>query len=182
MTLQCIDHLIKEHRLILRAVCVLEAMSEQAGIGNLPPVSDVDKLLDFFHRFADEHHQGKEESVLFPALRRYGNGGTQAELHQMAFEHEQERSLVTGLQDALKTRQCSDFAYYGNRMAAVLGHHIYKEDNVLFALVEKKLPKQVDSVVLREMMVFDNALKPGLLNEFIHNITELERRYAGKAA
>jgi hemerythrin-like domain-containing protein len=182
MALRCIDHLIKEHRLILRAVCVLEAMAEQARNGNIPPASDVDRLLDFFHRFADEHHQGKEEAVLFPSLRKHGNGGTQAELHQMAFEHEQERSLVTGLEDALKTLRSSDFAYYGNRMAEVLGHHIYKEDNVLFALVERKLPKHVDSEVLREMMVFDNALTPGLRNEFIHNITELERRYVGKAA
>src|SRR5690349_18890518 len=123
MPLTCTDHLIQEHRLILRAVYVLEAMADQAHSGNMPADDDVAKLLDFLKRFADDHHQGKEEAVLFPCLREAADGPSNA-LRLMMFEHEQERSLVRGLEDALHTHKNEDFAYYGGRLAEILSTHI----------------------------------------------------------
>src|SRR5262245_15781185 len=131
MSLRCTDHLIQEHRLILRCVYVLEAMAEQASTAKMPATEDVDKLLDFLKRFADDHHQGKEETVLFPCLRQASEGPISA-LQMMMFEHEQERSLVEGLEDALRTHRHEDFAYFGGRLAEILSNHIYKEDNILF--------------------------------------------------
>jgi hemerythrin-like domain-containing protein len=182
MALRCTDHLIQEHRLILRAIYVLTAMADQAADLKMPLSQDVETLLDFFRRFADDHHQGKEESVLFPALRASDLGRTNGPLTQMMFEHEQERSLVEGLEDALRSRKHADFAYYGRRMATVLCNHIFKEDHILFDLVEKAITKETDERLVKEMEHFDEALGSGRREELNRVVNQLEWRYLGRAA
>jgi len=182
MALNCTDHLIQEHRLILRAAYVLKAMADQAGQNHMPATDDVDKLLDFFRRFADDHHQGKEEAVLFPALRTIDGNRTGGPLGQMTFEHEQERSLVRGLEESLRTKNHADFAYYGGRMAEILSNHIYKEDNILFDLVEKTINREVDKRITQEMLQFDLALGPEAYEGLVHTVNQLELKYLGKAA
>jgi Uncharacterized conserved protein len=181
MSLSCTDHLIQEHRLILRSVYVLQAMAEQAGNGKMPEDEDVDKLLHFLKRFADDHHQGKEEAVLFPCLRE-ANAGPNNALRMMMFEHEQERSLVTGLEDALRTHKNEDFAYYGGRLAEVLSTHIYKEDNILFTLVERTISRDMDARIAREMSIYDQSLPVGTREEMNRVVNALEWKYLGKAA
>jgi hemerythrin-like domain-containing protein len=61
--------LIEEHKLILRALDVLDAMTARIEKRGNIEARDVDKLLDFLRWFADAHHQAKEETILFPALR-----------------------------------------------------------------------------------------------------------------
>ena len=178
----CTDLLTQEHRLILRAVYVLEAMAERAQHGAMPEVPDVESLLVFFRRFADDCHQAKEESVLFPALRAAENSDTDRALHRMMFEHEQERSLVVGLEDALRTHKNEDFAYYGLRLAEILSTHIYKEDNILFTLVERTISKEVDARVVREMTAYDESLPAATREEMNRVVNDLERKYLGKAA
>jgi hemerythrin-like domain-containing protein len=182
MALKCVDSLIQEHRLILRAVYVLEAMADRAKNRQMPAEIDVDRLLLFFRRFADAHHQAKEECVLFPALRRKPDTPAEGALHRMMFEHEQERSLIEGLEDALRTRKDSDFSYYGRRLADILGNHIYKEDRILFALVERSITTDDDAVLADEMAAFDRDLQSGSHEEMHRLVTDLERKYLGRAA
>lgn len=181
MSLSCIDHLIQEHRLILRSVYVLQAMAEQAHTGKMPADEDVDKLLDFLKRFADDHHQGKEEAVLFPCLRQATTGPSNA-LRMMMFEHEQERSLVRGLEDATRTHKNEDFAYYGGRLAEILSTHIHKEDHILFTLVERTISKDTDAQVTQEMSAYDESLPPATREEMNRIVNDLEWKYLGKAA
>jgi hemerythrin-like domain-containing protein len=160
---------------------VLQAMAEQALAGKMPEDEDVDKLLDFLKRFADDHHQGKEEAVLFPCLRAATEGPSNA-LRMMMFEHEQERSLVSGLEDALRTHKNEDFAYYGGRLAEILSTHIYKEDNILFTLVERTISKDADARVVREMLAYDESLPPATREQMNRVVNDLEWKYLGKAA
>jgi hemerythrin-like domain-containing protein len=180
MALHCTDRLIQEHRLILRAVYVLQAMAERARNQVMPASADVDRLLLFFKAFADEHHQGKEEAVLFPALKCRDKGKVGGPLHQMMFEHEQERSLVEGLEDALRTNNSADFTYYGGRLAAILASHIYKEDNILFDLVEKTIPREMDEALVAEMDAFDRCICRGSYDEMVRLVSDLEWKYIVK--
>ena len=65
MSLRCTDHLIQEHRLIVRAVYVIKTMADQAKQLKLPETEDVEAILGFFRHFADQHHQTKAERVFF---------------------------------------------------------------------------------------------------------------------
>jgi len=180
MSLSCTDHLIQEHRLILRAVFVVEAMAAQARHFQLPDPTDVELLLDFLRRFADEHHQTKEESILFPALRAAGTHQPPGAVRQMIFEHEQERSLIQGLQDALRTRNHGNFVYFGYRMADLLSSHIYKEDNILFDLAEHAIDGDTDTVLIEKMCDFDRTLATGRYDSWVAMVNELERKYLKK--
>jgi len=182
MSLSCTDHLIQEHRLILRAVYIVKVMADQAKQLKMPDSADVEALLAFFQRFADEHHQTKEETILFPSLRTASSGKTNNSTHQLAFEHEQERLLTQALLDALRTRKHEDFAYFGNRLAEVLGNHIYKEDHILSELANATIPAEMDATLVREMTEFDRSLQPGLYNEWILSIKRLEGTYLNKVA
>jgi hemerythrin-like domain-containing protein len=182
MALRCTDHLIQEHRIILRATFVLLAMADRAKENRMPDAEDIESLLNFFRRFADDHHQCKEETVLFPELRNTAAGKTKGPLGQMMFEHDQERSLVEGLENALRTKHAADFSYYGERLAEILGTHIYKENNILFDLVEKTITKEADSRLSQDMEKFDLSMHPGVYEGLTHEVTRLEWKYLGKAA
>jgi hemerythrin-like domain-containing protein len=181
MTLHCTDLLMQEHRLILRAVYVLQAMAEQSSNFKLPEPVDVERLIRFFKKFADDHHQGKEESILFPALRASDNGKTGGPLRQMIYEHDQERSLVEGLEDALRTRNHADFTYYGSRLATILANHIYKEDHIFFNMIEKTISRPVDAALVAEMEAYDNCAC-GLSEEMSRLVNDLEWKYLVRGA
>jgi hemerythrin-like domain-containing protein len=182
MSLRCTDHLIQEHKLILRAVYTVKAMADQAGQMRMPDADDVEALLGFFRHFADEHHQTKEESILFPSLRQSSATTSSNATRQMAFEHEQERSLIQALEESLRTRNHADFAHFGHRLGDVLSNHIYKEDNILFRLAEEALTKEADSSVTREMVKFDESLRPGVYNDWMRTLDRLEWKYLNKVA
>src|SRR5688500_7832135 len=98
------NHLMEDHKYILRALNVLDQMAKAAGRGEQIDAQDVEDILQFLRLFADRHHQGKEESVLFPAILKDGHQGEYPKLCHLVFEHNQERSLVEGLEESLRTK------------------------------------------------------------------------------
>jgi len=182
MTLHSTENLMSEHKLMLRAIYVLKAMADRIEEKKEVRPEDVEKLLDFLKKFGDEHHQCKEESILFPALRKVRSGTIDPALHQLMFEHEQERSLVEGLQDALRTKKGSDFVLFANQLAEILDDHIYREDHVLFNLVDRVINPEEDLRLEFEMTEFDNGVRPQVQRELIHSLNQLEQKYLGKAA
>src|SRR5882672_11361366 len=125
--MKCTELLDKDHQIILRAVDVLEQMADEVKKGHSVDPHDIESVVRFLKEFGDEYHQTKEESALFPILLKT-SGPQQAKLGQMIFEHDQERSLVEGLEEALKTKRGEDFVHFANRLITLLRSHIYKEE------------------------------------------------------
>jgi hemerythrin-like domain-containing protein len=175
MTCQCTNLLIQDHKIILRALDVLEHMAVEADKGVLLDPNDVEAFVRFLRMFADDYHQTKEESALFPVLMRTEEGQMPA-LRHMLFEHDQERSLVTGLEDALRGRKGTDFVHYATRLIALLRNHIRKEDTILFDNVESALSKNDDLEVVAEFGHF--RVDPTLFAE----LHRLEWKYLRKSA
>ena len=138
---------------MLRALDVLSEMATRVALGERVEPADVEAILNFMQVFGDECHQAKEESALFPVLMRAA-AAEKEPLRHMLFEHDQERSLVVGLQDALKTQKGKDFIYYANKLIDLLRNHIYKEDHILFDVVDKCLTKEQDQEVVAEFGKF----------------------------
>jgi len=135
--------------------------------------SDATTLLHFLRMFADENHHLKEESVLFPEVMRTSEaqGGP---LRHLLFEHNQERSLLEGLEDALHTRKSNDFVVFANRLTDRVRNHIQKEDDILFPILEALISGQLDEKVSSEFEKFQTD--PGLLND----LWRLEWKYLRK--
>lgn len=172
--MKCTDLLDKDHQIILRAVDVLEQMADEVNKGHSVDPRDVEFVVRFLKEFEDEHHQTKEESALFPILLK-ASGAQQAKLGQMRFEHDQERSLVEGLEEALKTKHGQDFVHFATRLIHLLRAHIYKEESALFGLIETTLSNEQDRQVVAEFSKFDEALTSG--KELLRRLRMVEDKY-----
>ena len=174
--MKCTELLEKDHQLILRAVDVLDEMADQVKRGEPVDFGDVELIIRFLKEFEDEHHQTKEESALFPLL--LNNPGSQgARLRQMLFEHDQERSLVEGLEDALRTKHGADFVQFANRLITLLRSHISKEEFALFSLIELVLSDDQKGCVLAEFHEFDRRLERGCGTDLLRILRLLETKY-----
>jgi len=121
--------LMEEHQIILRALDVLEAFANR---GQPPPPA----LLEFFTDFADVHHHGKEEEILFPALVEAGFPRDAGPVGVMLHEHTQGRRLIAALSDPA---QFSDAAL---AYSAMLRAHIEKENQILFPMADRAVEDQ----------------------------------------
>jgi hemerythrin-like domain-containing protein len=176
------DHLMKDHKYILRALNVLEQMAEAADRGEPVVAHEVEDILQFLQLFADRHHQGKEESILFPAILQDGHQGEYPKLCHMVFEHNQERSLVEGLEDSLRTKKTRDFVHFAGRLVHILRTHIYKEDHILFELADSILSPATDELVARELEDFERSWRQTVFTGLLTRLDNLEWKYLGRTA
>src|SRR5437867_2974826 len=151
--MKCTDLLVQDHKVILRALDVLEHMAKRVESDQRVDAEDVETILRFLRTFADGHHQAREESALFPELRRTAPAN-EGPLCQMIFEHNQERSLVEGLEDAMHTKKGMEFVYFANRLTQLIRTHIHKEDNILFPIAEGLLSAEQDERITAEFQRF----------------------------
>jgi hemerythrin-like domain-containing protein len=173
--MRCVDLLLQDHRIILRALDVLDQMAGRVQNGRTVEKEDVVAIVRFLRVFADTHHQTKEESAFFPELMRT-SAANNGPLRQMVFEHDQERSLVEGLEEALYTKKGAEFVHFANRLASLLRAHIDKEDKVLFKIAETSLSAEQDESISTELNKFRvNA-------EVLADLSRLEWEYLGRGA
>jgi len=149
------DILMAEHRII---ETVTAAMSRFADA--LSSDQDVDRhplagLVPFMRQFADAYHHGKEEHRLFPVLIARGLPAQNGPVQVMCSEHETGRHLVAQLEVAIgayaggaSTETRKDLADALRGLAEFYGHHIWKEDNVLFPMAGRVLDADSAASVL----------------------------------
>jgi hemerythrin-like domain-containing protein len=80
------EPLAVEHGLILRLLNVVESEIKKIKLKNRIDTKNVDLITDFFVTYLDIAHHGKEENILFPALRK----------KTLSFEH---KNMMTTLLD-----------------------------------------------------------------------------------
>jgi hemerythrin-like domain-containing protein len=182
MKCKALELLIAEHKVILRSVDVLSAIAKQAEENQQLNKEDVREILEIFHTFADELHQGKEESALFPAFTAACNRADIDPVRHMVFEHEQDRSLIEGMENALLRSSPADFAKLAGRMANILRTHIYKEDHILFEIVDRALTPEDDRSVVSQFEQFDRDFKLRGNDRLLQTLRKLEWKYLHKAA
>jgi hemerythrin-like domain-containing protein len=179
--MKCTALLIQEHRTILRALDVLNAMANRVEAGEAPAREDVNGLLEFLRRFADELHQAKEENIVFPAFANACRKDEFEAAKHMLFEHDRDRSLIQGVQEALETKRASDFVYFSNRLVDLLGAHTYKEEQVLFPMIDRALSKEQDEQISRRLKMFDrNAADCMARDRMVRQLSMLEWKYLGR--
>ena len=169
--------LIQEHKLILRALDVLDAISASIDSdATLAAESDIDMLLDFLRWFADAHHQAKEEMILFPALKTAAAAQDRPVQHLM-LEHRQERLLIEDLEKSLRLGELSDFASCANHLSSTLRNHVYKEDRILFEAADSILSPEEDDAVFEQLTGFETPLDKQVIEKKLAELRSLEWKY-----
>jgi hemerythrin-like domain-containing protein len=134
-----------EHEIILKVLTAAETAAESIERSGELDAEKLSQMLEFFRGFADRCHHGKEEKHLFPALLQRGGAAAQAPVSVMLGEHDQGRSHIKAIAEALPgaaegeaqaaqavTRNLRDYV-------GLLRAHIEKENNILFRIAEEIL-------------------------------------------
>ncbi|MGI5864836.1 MAG: hemerythrin domain-containing protein [Myxococcales bacterium] len=142
-----IETLMTEHRLIERVLAALEAHTARVRAGEVTERAELERFARFFTAFADKHHHGKEEDILFARMVESGFSREAGPIAVMLFDHEQGRALVRKLRD-LATRSepwtfedALEADLAAGQFSQVLSAHIRKEDQVLYPMAERHLPE-----------------------------------------
>jgi hemerythrin-like domain-containing protein len=140
-----IDTLMSEHRLIERALDALVAFADEVRRKTTDDKGELARFVTFIREFADAHHHGKEEDILFTAMVEAGfprHGGPVA---VMLMEHDRGRALVkllAGLASQEAPWSADDrqaVAEAANGFSDLLHAHIHKEDAILYPMAEQRL-------------------------------------------
>lgn len=173
--MKCTDLLLQDHKLIARALDVLEQMARRVERHHPIEHDDVECVLRFLRKFGDDIHQAREESGLFPELLRSFQA-QEPSLKQMLFEHDQERSLVEGVEEALYMKNGRQFVEFANHLIELLRNHLRKEDAGLFVIVDRLLSAEQDERIVAELDKYH--FEPILTRE----LQQLEEKYIRKVA
>jgi hemerythrin-like domain-containing protein len=146
--MDAIETLMNEHRRIEHALDALAAFADEVRRKTADDKEELGRFVTFIREFADAHHHGKEEDILFAAMVEAGFPRDGGPIAVMLSEHDQGRAHVRTLAalsaqaDAWSTddRQRLAEAAYG--YANLLRAHIHKEDAILYPMAEQRLPPE----------------------------------------
>ena len=167
------DLLIQDHKLILRCLDVLENIAMNVQQGGHADAKDVEAILRFFRGFADNYHLAKEESALFPEMLRTAPPPG-SPLHHILFQHDQARSLVEAIEEALLTQQAAEFVEFARRLLNLVRQHIETEENVLYDIAARSMTPEQDERIASDLSTFE--MDPG----YLADLRRLEWKYLNK--
>ena len=87
-------------------------------------------------RSALETHLNREESFLFPAFETQ-TGNTQGPTAMMRMEHEQMRSLVAEMDEAIVARDADSFLGLAETLMILTQQHNMKEEQILYPMIDQ---------------------------------------------
>jgi hemerythrin-like domain-containing protein len=178
------ETLMTEHKAVLLALELLSLVGSAVAQGKPESDKDLEQLLDFFRGFVDRCHHGKEEQFLFPELQRFGIPKEGGPIGVMLSEHEMGRGYVKRLKDLLIALRQGDKIARGqvpievNDYRQVLESHIQKENQVLFPLADRLLPKDRAEELVRGFDRIEREQVGEDKHEAYHQmLQELKQRY-----
>jgi len=135
----------EEHRVILRALELVEGAAGRLDAGRVLPAGWWEELLEWLRAFADRNHHAKEEAYLFPALAQAGVPAAGGPVGVMLEEHAEGRELIRMMAESGGERRVAA----AHRYVRLLRDHIDKENGVLFPLTEAVLDPQSQAALAR---------------------------------
>ncbi|HEX9015064.1 MAG TPA: hemerythrin domain-containing protein [Chloroflexota bacterium] len=170
-----------EHRGIERMLRALEKEAGELEAGKRVDPAALEQHVDFLRNFADRCHHTKEETELFPALQKAGVAVEGGPIGVMLDDHEHGRAYIRSMVAELKKYSEGDAAAAARLAAAIHGYvelltaHIWKEDNVLFAMADKMLPEATQAeLIARFDRIEAEEMGPGVHERYHQMLDELD--------
>ena len=140
------DVLRDEHRVILRALDVLDAAASLLARGRPLPEGWWPEIIGWLRSFADKNHHAKEEVSLIPAMVKAGVPSDGGPIGVMLEEHERGRALIRAMEAGDPAARAAKAREY----VALLREHIDKENGVLFPQADAVLDEAAQRALQRE--------------------------------
>ena len=181
-----IDLMVEEHKNINRMLAVIQKIC--CGILEGEEVDDTEhrEIIDFVRNYANLHHHGKEEKILFPEMvNTIGKVADQVITHGMLVEHQLGRAHVMAWETALnmykqnpKTEFKLDIITEAMGYAHLLQMHTEKENNAVYPLSERTLPAELWEDINNRVKIFEEEqTKAGVQEKYLNLLARLEEKY-----
>lgn len=175
-----------EHQLILQWIGVMEQMALQdaqacANAADSMLCKNADTLIGFIREYADAYHHAKEEEVLFKYLAVPGVLNDCNPLPVMLSDHTQARELVTKMQYAASLKNVTSLIEHVRSYASLLKQHIFKEDNILYAMAERGLSDgDKDKIIAEYAVIDDDPNNQAIIKRYQELLDELRKAVSAK--
>ncbi len=144
---------------------------------------DFSKMIDFIRKYADTHHHGKEEKLLFNRMvSEIGGAAEKLVNNGMLVEHDMGRFFIQELEQALEKVKSGDneakLDVIANSMgyANLLNRHIDKEDKVVYTFAKRALSTETMKEIDKQCEDFEKEMTGQRDPEKVYNAL----RRAGK--
>ena len=179
--MDAIDLLMSEHRIIERGLDALDNFAAELRKGSVTDEKGVlADFVKFLQEFADRHHHGKEEDILFQKMVAAGFPLEAGPIAVMLHEHDEGRALVRKLEsaaqqsEAWEEAQRSEVAGTASTFVSLLEAHIEKEDEILYPMARARLDEATLGALNEETARFQKAEEEsGKLPELLALAAEL---------
>ncbi len=138
----------QEHQTILKAISIFQDIVNSGNDKSL--LLKGEAIINFIQNFADRYHHRKEEEILFRELEKPGVLTHCNPLPQMLHEHEEGRSCVRNMIEALEKQDAAALGQNIKKYGSILQEHIFKEDNILYPMAEEGLSEEKKELILKE--------------------------------
>lgn len=173
--MQPIGPLMMEHRLIERMIGLLEPVPEYVQKSEDVHVTLLQSAVDFFQMYADRTHHGKEEDILFGALKKKELSRELKDvMNELISEHQTARKEILRLSEELCRWQAGDRTAANGiikvltKVTHLYPNHIYKEDKRFFIPVMEYFDKTEKEEMLERFWKFDQ----GMIHEKYKNMVD----------
>lgn len=164
--MQATQVLRREHDLIERVLGLLADTCDRLDRGERVPEEFFSWVVEFIRDFADGSHHHKEEEVLFPLLESRGIPREGGPIGCMLHEHELGRDCVRRMREALLgPMQIPQFVAAARDYVVLLHQHIFKENNVLFAMAERCLSTDDDLAAAARYQTMEPQERQGQVDQ-----------------
>ncbi|GAB6137804.1 hemerythrin domain-containing protein [Halanaerobaculum tunisiense] len=172
---------IKRMLVVMRKLCVKILQTDQVEF------TAFTEAIDFVRNYADQHHHGKEEDILFAVMSEKLDLDDEEEekdpIEAMFSEHDLGRYFINNLESALEDvkngNQNAKVDVIGNAIAYtdLLSGHIYKENNIIYSYAQAELSSEVMAEVEEEAkIVEENANRAGIQAGYLNLVAKLEEQ------
>lgn len=177
--------MMEEHKYILRMLAVVRKACYGVMHGDAIHYEDFERMIDFIRNYADAHHHGKEEKMLFHEMVIHlGSLGNKLITHGMLVEHDSGRLFIRELEEALARVKAGDEESRLDVIANAISYthllkrHIEKEDTVVYTFAQRQLSADIIEKVNRETIDFEAvATEKGTQQHYMKLVEELEVKY-----
>ena len=153
--------LSEEHKKILKVIDAL--LNECDSLKNGKEINKAFFIgaIDFIKNFADKFHHAKEEDILFKEFNKCANrGGVHCNpIEQMINEHNEGRNYVKKMEESLNKNGKERVVENARGYAQLLRDHIFKEDNILYPMVDQISGNREKDIILNKFEEINKNLE-----------------------
>jgi hemerythrin-like domain-containing protein len=180
-----IELMVDEHKYIKRMLKVIRSICYSVLKDEAIDYQDFYKVIDFVRNYADKHHHGKEEDLLFNRMvSEIGGAAEKLIKHGMLVEHDLGRLFMQQLEESVgkvingEDEARLDVITNAVGYADLLTRHIDKEDNVVYTFAERNLSKETLNIIHAECENFEKTAKEqDIQKKYIALVEEMEEKY-----